>query len=96
MYLSLGEGGTRVLAPIAPGLVVAVAVRECRILPLEEPVALDPDVSVLALDGEREIELYGARDVAVRMGKRGPLVVDIERCMETAARLGVFRELCDR
>lgn len=93
MYLALGQGGTQVLAPVAPGLLTRVAVREHRLLSLGEPVVLDSQASTVALDGEREIELYGHPTITVRLTMNGPRVVDFTRCMELAARSGVFQRL---
>lgn len=93
MYLALGPGGTRVLVPVAPGLLTRVAVREHRVLSIGESVVLDSQASTVALDGEREIELYGQHTITVRLTMNGPRVVDFARCMELAARSGVFHRL---
>lgn len=93
MYLALGSEGTRVLAPVAPGLVTSVAVRDHRVLSVGEQVALDSDAETIALDGEREIEIYERRAITVRLTENGPRVVDIPHCMEVAARSGVFHRL---
>lgn len=93
IYLALGTKGTRVLAPMAPGIVARVAVREQRVLSVGEQVTLDGSASTVALDGEREIEIYGRRTITVRLTQNGPSVVDIPRCMEVAARSGVFHRL---
>jgi hypothetical protein len=39
---------------------------------------------VLALDGEREIEIKRGQPAAIRLGTNGPLVVDVERTMAVA------------
>ena len=93
IYLSLGEGGTRLLAPLAPGLVMPVSIKEHRVLSMGDTVQLRPDASTIALDGEREIEIYGKREIAVRLMPDGPVAVDVARCMEVAARSGVFHRL---
>lgn len=90
MYLELGSEGMRALAPVAPGLVIPVAVRAQRGISVGEQVTLDSNAKTLALDGEREIEIYERRTITVRLTQNGPCVVDIPRCMEVAARSGVF------
>ena len=90
MYLELGPEGVSVLAPVAPGLVTPVAVRAQRVLSVDESVDLDSNAKTLALDGEREIEIYDQRAISVRLTRNGPRVVDIPHCMEVAARSGVF------
>ena len=90
MYLELGPEGTPVLAPVAPGLVISVTVRAQRGISVGEQVTLDSNAKTLALDGEREIEIYERRTITVRLSQNGPRVVDIPRCIEVAARSGVF------
>lgn len=93
MYLALGPGGTQVLAPIGPGLVTRVPVREHRLLPVGESVTLGLEARTIALDGERYIEVYGTRTITVRLTREGPCVVEIARCMAEATRRGVFQRL---
>lgn len=93
LYLALGPGGTQVLAPLAPGLITRVAVREHRLLSRDDPVTLDGKAATVALDGERQIEVFGARAITVRLTNNGPCVVDIPRCMEVAAGSGVLQRL---
>jgi predicted polyphosphate/ATP-dependent NAD kinase len=93
MYLSIGEGGTQVLAPMGPGLVTRVPIREHRLIPIGTEVKLSSDPCTIALDGERYIEVYGTRMISVRLTHNGPRVVDIARCMDEATRHGVFQRL---
>jgi hypothetical protein len=67
-----------------------VAVQEHRLFALDEHVRLSPDGGTIALDGEREIEVYGRHEVSVCVTRNGPRVVDICRCISEAASLGVF------
>ncbi len=93
MYLSLGPGGTQVLAPMGPGLVTQVPIQEHRLLPVGEEIILNRNPSTIAFDGERQIEIYSKRKIAVRLTRLGPRVVDISRCMAEATRRGVFQQL---
>jgi predicted polyphosphate/ATP-dependent NAD kinase len=93
MYLALGPGGTQVLAPMGPGLVTRIPIREYRLMPVGSEVTLSSDPCTIALDGERYIEVYGTRTITVRLTPDGPRVVDIARCMEEATRNGVFQRL---
>jgi len=93
MYIVLGPGGTRVLVPMAPGLVTTVSVRSYRMLAEGEQVTLDPSAATVALDGEREIEVCDRQTVTVRLTGNGPRVVDIPRCMRLAALSGIFQRL---
>lgn len=93
MYMALGPGGAQVLAPMGPGLVTRVAIREHRRLPVGSTVTLGSHPCTIALDGERTIEVYGPRTIAVRVTQKGPRVVDIPLCMAEATRHGVFQRL---
>jgi hypothetical protein len=91
MYLALGPGGTQVLAPLGPGLVTWIAVRDHRLVSLGEEVTLNSDAGTIALDGERQIEVYGRPVISVRLTNNGPRVVDICQCIQEGSRRGAFR-----
>jgi len=90
MYLKLGGGTVRVLAPIAPGLIERVSIESYRLLRVGEEVEVACKPSVLALDGEREVEVRRGERVCIRLSQKGPRVVDIRRALEEAARSGMF------
>lgn len=90
MHLRLGPDGVQVLAPLGPGLVTRVGVQAHRLIAVGEKVRLQPGAGTLALDGEREIEIYGQPEISVRLTQDGPRVVDICRCITEAASLGFF------
>ena len=88
--LLFNRGRVRVRAPIVPGMVRDVAVREWRQLGPDEPVELRPGGGVVALDGEKEHELSPDATVTVTLTRRGPRVVEIRDTIELAARAGAF------
>ena len=91
LYLRLGQGGQRVLAPIAPGLLSEVSLAESRSLAPGEMVTVShQQPCVLALDGEREIELRQDMTVRLKLNPNGPRVIDARKAIEIAARAGVF------
>ena len=90
LALELGAGGRAVTAPVAPGMVQTVGVASFRVLAIGEEVEVRSAPAVLALDGEREVEVSGRRRVTLRIVKDGPVVVDVRRTMATAARRGVL------
>ena len=93
LYLRLELGGQRVLAPIAPGVVINVSVAEHRLLnPGDEVLIERTDPYVLAFDGEREMAGPSGESVRIRLNARGPRVVDAARALEVAASEGVFVE----
>jgi hypothetical protein len=91
LHLRMGPGGQPVLAPIAPGLVGVTSVAERRLLgPGDEVVVRQERACVLALDGEREIQLRAGAAVRLRLNPDGPRVVDARAAIALAARAGVF------
>jgi predicted polyphosphate/ATP-dependent NAD kinase len=79
----------RVLAPIAPGLVAEVGVGDVTVLSPDQPVPLPPCTGVIALDGERELELRD-EPVSVALSLNGPWTVDVARTMAVAAERGLL------
>lgn len=89
-YLAVGEGGFRVMAPIAPGIVEAVGVTEHRLLKIGEEVEVTFKPAVIALDGEREIVLSASDRAAIRLSHRGPYMIKPREVLAEAARKGLF------
>lgn len=88
--LVIGQG-RRVLAPLAPGVVVPVSVGAITDLEpgLRYPI-VDERPAVLALDGEREIVLHEGQRAEVRLERDGPWLVDVERTLQHAVIEGAF------
>jgi predicted polyphosphate/ATP-dependent NAD kinase len=91
MYLRLGKGNTSVLAPVGPGLIRKVELQGYRLLAPGQEVILEPAACTIAVDGERQIEVYADQKVSVRLTHRGPCVVDVQRCMHEAGRCGILQ-----
>lgn len=96
IYVAVGEGDMSVLAPIAPGLVTQVDIREYRLLNIGDEITLNSQARTIALDGERAIEVYPGQTASVRLTNNGPRVVNIQRCMAEAAQAGVFQKNAPR
>lgn len=90
LHLLLGNGPRKVTAAIAPGLLQSVGLSSWEEMALGElfPVTMVP--CVLALDGEREVEVRKNRQVFVRLSDQGPLVIDVAKTMEAAQQSAVF------
>jgi hypothetical protein len=84
LCLELGDSGRPVTAPVAPGMIRKVYIRNLRVIRFDEeaPIRLTP--SVLALDGEREVEIRKGQSAAVRLSRAGPKVVEVTRTMTAA------------
>ena len=89
LWLSIGPGGKTVRAPIVPGLVLDVPIREWRRLLPNQPVETS-NTGVVALDGEKEHELQPGSTLRVTLSLDGPRIVDIRRAIDLAVRAGVF------
>jgi predicted polyphosphate/ATP-dependent NAD kinase len=84
MVLELGPNGRAVTAPIAPGVVETVGVEKVGLMRPGDEVALLYSPCVVALDGEREVEIKRGQGAAVRLAAEGPVVVDVNRTMTLA------------
>lgn len=90
MVLELGKNGQLVTAPIAPGVVEIVSVENVQLMAPGEEVDIVFNPCVVALDGEREVEIKRGQKAAIRLSTDGPLVVDVERTMAFATRNKIF------
>ena len=90
VHVALGAGGGKVDAPIAPGLVTTVPVSSWKLMDVGEPVEIGLRPCTVALDGERALSVGAERSAHVTLRDNGPLVVDVERSIREATRLGVF------
>ena len=90
MYLKLGKKGQPVTAPIAPGVIETVYIDNMQLMEVGEEVDISLKPSVVALDGEREVEIKRGDKAAVRLSACGPLVVDIDRTMVSAMQKKIF------
>lgn len=83
LHVRFGENGRSITAAIAPGLVAPVGVNDYTVIPHDTlmPVSFAP--SILALDGEREIQVSTEDRWHIALSWDGPRVLDIEKVMET-------------
>jgi predicted polyphosphate/ATP-dependent NAD kinase len=91
MSIKLGENNLKVHAAIAPGVIEEVNIAEYRLLKLEERVPITvARLSIIALDGEREVEILPTDKVEIALRREGPRVIKIRETLEEATRLGFF------
>jgi predicted polyphosphate/ATP-dependent NAD kinase len=81
----------QVLAPIAPGLVVPVGVREIEQMRPGAVYPVDARAGVIAVDGERELTFEPGDHPTVRLRADGPRCVDVPAVLAASARLGLLR-----
>jgi predicted polyphosphate/ATP-dependent NAD kinase len=91
LLIELGPGGERIKAPIAPGLILEVEVSRFRVLEAGENVPIGISPSIIALDGEREVEVNPGERMEIVLGLDGPKVGDISKILLEATKIGFFR-----
>ncbi len=57
----------------------------------EDEVMLQSAACTIAVDGERQLEVFPHQKISVRLTQNGPQVVDVRRCLHEASRCGVFK-----
>ena len=90
VHVAIGPGCKNVDAPIAPGVVTTVPVAAWNVMNIGEPVEVGLRPCTIALDGERALSVGAEHSAQVTLRDTGPLVVDVERAIREATRLGVF------
>jgi predicted polyphosphate/ATP-dependent NAD kinase len=91
LYLRIGENGFKVNAAIAPGMIREVGIADYRVLALGDRVPIKVShMVIIALDGEREVEIRPDDQIEIELVREGPRVVKIKETLETAARAGFF------
>lgn len=92
VYLRLneGHGPLELTAPIAPGLIETMHISGYRLLEVGAEISVQYAPSILALDGEREMLLQPGDQVKVRLTENGPLLIDLHRTLDLAARQGLM------
>ena len=85
------EAEAQVLAPIAPGLVMPVGVRNIERMRPGAVYPVDARAGVIAVDGERELTFEPGERPIVRLRDDGPRCVDVPAVLAASARLGLLR-----
>ena len=92
LAIELGPGGERVKAPIAPGVIAEAMVISYRVLNLGEKESIHAFPAILALDGERELEINGADGFELKLDYDGPRFIDVSQTIRRASQSGFFRK----
>lgn len=86
-----GDGGLVLRAPLAPGMMVPVPIKDAVRLRFDETVTVTGP-GTLAFDGERERTLKPGQRATMRVLCDGPRVLDVALAMRLAACRGLFRD----
>ena len=77
MRIIFGEQGKVIYAPIAPGLISTLKVKKWSYMNPDEIIKIENFSGTIALDGEREIEIFGNNKIEISYKKSGPYIIDI-------------------
>lgn len=91
LVMEVDQGEANLLAPIAPGLVEPLRVKDYRHIELNEEIKVTDVPCLIALDGEREIEVREGDEVKIKLTFDGPRVIDMRMALREAALRGCFR-----
>lgn len=80
-FVEFGDGGLEVKAIIMPGEFRVVHIKDYKNLNIDEVVSIPSGRYVVALDGERELEVYEGDSVSVRITRRGPLLINVYKVL---------------
>ena len=93
LRIRLGVGGERVVAPVAPGMVIPVNIARWSEMRIGDSAPIELRPCTVALDGERAFSLMLNQRAHVALSDSGPRVVSIDAALRAAALNGVFRGL---
>lgn len=77
--------------PIAPGLVRPIPIAGWQRMVADEPLVVTTEAGTVALDGERELAFEPGERVTMTLREDAFRTLDVTRCMNVAARDGLFR-----
>lgn len=87
MAIVAGKGNIQVQAPLAPGLMEKVSIKEYREIQIGEVVAVTTPC-MIALDGEREVEARPDDHVQIKLTFEGPKVINVDEALRVAVAKG--------
>ncbi|MDE2822465.1 MAG: ATP-NAD kinase, partial [Chloroflexota bacterium] len=71
-------------------VVTTVPVSAWKLMEVGEPAEIVLRPCTIALDGERALSVGAEQSAQITLRNSGPLVVDVEKAIREATRLGVF------
>ena len=77
LRIHFGDPGEKIYAPIAPGLISDLTIKKWELFSFDKNINLSDYLGTIALDGEREIEIYKKNKLQISLEKRGPWVLDV-------------------
>ncbi|MDD2585603.1 MAG: NAD(+)/NADH kinase [Syntrophomonadaceae bacterium] len=90
MAINIGPGKTTVMVPIAPGLIKQIPIKDYQLINPGEEIKVAQGPCVIALDGEREIEVGENDNYSLKISLNGPRVIDTRLALREAVAKGLF------
>ena len=89
LLVDLSSGGRTFRAPLSPGLFGKVNVSSAERIKMDTRVVFEGP-GVLAMDGDREIQLMSGQTASVSIRRDGPFVLKVDKAMRWAASNGII------
>lgn len=89
LLVDLSSGGRTFRAPLSPGLFGQVNVSSAERIKMDTRVVFEGP-GVLAMDGDREIQLMSGQTASVSIRRDGPFVLKVDKAMRWAASNGII------
>lgn len=77
LRIFFGNQGKKTYATIAPGLISDLTIKKWELFSFTKKINLTGYLGTIALDGEREIEIYKKNKLQISLEKSGPWVLDV-------------------
>tara|TARA_Y100001960_G_scaffold93917_2_gene101299 strand:+ start:10628 stop:11599 length:972 start_codon:yes stop_codon:yes gene_type:complete len=77
LKIEFGKKGDKIYAPIAPGLITEINIKNWELFSYDKKFYLSDYSGTIALDGERELEIYKKNKIEITLQKEGPFVLDV-------------------
>lgn len=90
-----GTGSSFVKAPVAPGVIEQVVIKGSHLMQVGDDMPIAGAPCVLALDGEREVEVRRGQLAAIHLAAEGPVVVNVQRTMSSAMKRKLLTSAAD-
>ncbi len=77
LRIHFGTKGEKIYAPIGPGLISDLIIKKWELFSYNKKINLTGYLGTIALDGEREVEIYKKNKLQISFEKSGPWVLDV-------------------
>lgn len=92
LYVEASKDGNVVQFPMAPGLMQKIGILNYRLMNIGEEIPLKAGGGVIAVDGEREINVSVKENISIRLTWNGPRILNIRQILSDARNKHLFYE----